>query len=70
MLKKASQCISTCLIVTAILTAEKVHSCSKMVHIAKAEQTDELGLKCWDTIKVQLCGGECDSSEVNFYLLK
>ncbi|KAJ8721629.1 hypothetical protein PYW07_002404 [Mythimna separata] len=38
--------------------------CKLRVHLARAEQTDEFGRKCWDMVKVPSCGGRCDSSEI------
>ena len=38
--------------------------CKLRVNLARAEQTDEQGRKCWDTVKVPACGGRCDSREV------
>lgn len=39
--------------------------CKLRVYLARAEQTDEHGRKCWDTVKVPACGGRCDSREVS-----
>ncbi|PZC85113.1 hypothetical protein B5X24_HaOG202877 [Helicoverpa armigera] len=39
--------------------------CKLRVYLARAEQTDENGLKCWDTVKVPACGGRCDSREIS-----
>ncbi|XP_072939024.1 thyrostimulin beta-5 subunit-like [Epargyreus clarus] len=47
-----------------MVSATEIGSCSKLVHLARAEQSDENGLKCWDAVKVPTCGGRCDSSEI------
>ncbi|XP_049868140.1 thyrostimulin beta-5 subunit-like [Pectinophora gossypiella] len=40
-------------------------SCTKRIYLARAEQIDPNGLRCWDTVKVPSCGGRCDSREIS-----
>ncbi|KAG6449358.1 hypothetical protein O3G_MSEX006019 [Manduca sexta] len=53
-----------------VCLALEVHSgglspCSRRIYLAKAEQADEMGRRCWDTVKVPACGGRCDSREIS-----
>lgn len=47
-----------------ITSALELDTCEKRIYLAKAEQLDAKGRKCWDTVKVPCCGGRCNSREV------
>ncbi|XP_059049648.1 thyrostimulin beta-5 subunit-like [Achroia grisella] len=42
-----------------------METCTKRVSLARAEQTDDKGRRCWDRVKVHSCGGRCDSREIS-----
>ncbi|GBP75720.1 hypothetical protein EVAR_58813_1 [Eumeta japonica] len=50
--------------------AKRELGCSRRIHVARAEQQDEFGRKCWDYIKFTSCGGWCDSSESSNFDVK
>ncbi|NP_001296463.1 uncharacterized LOC101737993 [Bombyx mori] len=39
--------------------------CARRVYLARAEQRDDKGRRCWDNVKVPSCGGRCDSREIS-----
>lgn len=47
-----------------VTSALELDTCEKRIYLAKAEQLDANGRKCWDTVKVPCCGGRCNSREV------
>lgn len=49
----------------AMTSALGILNCKLRVYLARAEQMDDEGRRCWDTVKVPACGGRCDSKEVN-----
>ncbi|XP_026732994.1 thyrostimulin beta-5 subunit-like [Trichoplusia ni] len=58
-------CLIPILMLYAVTSSHAVSPCKLRVHLARAEQTDENGLRCWDTVKVPACGGRCDSREIS-----
>ncbi|XP_063365370.1 thyrostimulin beta-5 subunit-like [Cydia amplana] len=53
------------LVALAAAVSGELSLCKRHVYIARAEQADEHGRKCWDHVKVPTCGGRCDSREVS-----
>ncbi|XP_075974662.1 thyrostimulin beta-5 subunit-like [Anticarsia gemmatalis] len=49
----------------AMTSSRGLSTCKLRVYLARAEQIDENGLRCWDTVKVPACGGRCDSREIS-----
>lgn len=60
-----SMCLIPLLILYISTLVYATAPCKLRVYLARAEQTDEHGRKCWDTVKVPACGGRCDSREVS-----
>ncbi|KAM3959608.1 thyrostimulin beta-5 subunit [Aphomia sociella] len=48
-----------------LVTTEGMEICVRRVTLARAEQIDEKGRRCWDRVKVHSCGGRCDSREIS-----
>ncbi|CAB3223827.1 unnamed protein product [Arctia plantaginis] len=46
-------------------SSRSVSPCKLRVYLARAEQLDDNGLRCWDTVKMPVCGGRCDTNEIS-----
>lgn len=55
--------------VWTVTSSLELDTCEKRIYLAKAEQMDANGRKCWDTVKVPCCGGRCSSREVIFFYM-
>ncbi|XP_013187094.1 thyrostimulin beta-5 subunit-like [Amyelois transitella] len=53
------------LAVQVLVMSESLEPCMKRMTLARAEQIDKNGRRCWDNVKVSSCGGRCDSREVS-----
>ncbi|XP_041988171.1 thyrostimulin beta-5 subunit [Aricia agestis] len=52
-------------VLIALWIVNPAESCSKLTHVAQAERFDDNGLRCYDNVKVHMCGGKCESSEIS-----